>query len=493
MQPHPRDDSSGGFAVPEAPSAVRRIVRPPSGPTRRSTGVRPSSLQVAVRCDEREFAAVCMELGPHGGLMACGEPLEVGARAAMTARASESSLAEVCLVACVVDARHGGAPGGSLYGVDWLSATSSAGPKLLHAFLRQTLDLDVDHSAITSIGGFAVFRFWSADARLSPSGRRLSDRPRRLTSSDAIAKANLAATAAANAHPETTEPVTPRSAHAVAWHADWPADVPAELSYRYTDLRRLGAGGYGVVYEAWDDLLDRDVALKFMHPGLDGEGFRRQFLREVRLTVGLAHPHIVRIYDAGKLGETLYFAMESIAGRTLTEHLRPGGMELPFVARVVAQLASALDYVHSRGIVHYDVKPDNVLVERNGNVQLFDFGLARQKSEKRSERSVILGTPQYMAPEQPNAREPDGRTDQYSLAVVAYELLTGRLPFVHGNLFVAHALEPVPDPRALRLDLPPNCVPVLMRGLAKRMTERFDTCHLFARALATGLGMARSR
>ncbi len=411
----------------------------------------------------------------------------------MTAQANESSVAEVCLVSCVVEARIGGAPAGNLYGIEWLSATSSAGPKLLHAFLRQTLDLEVDHSAITAIGGFAVFRFGSPDARFSPGGRRYSDRPRRSTSSDAIAQANVRVATSTAPASETTEPVTPRTLHAVGLHADWPEDVPAELAYRYTDLRRLGAGGYGVVYEAWDDLLDRDVALKFMHPGLDGEGFRRQFLREVRLTVGLAHPHIVRIYDAGKVGETLYFAMESIAGRTLTEHLRPEGMELAFVGCVIAQLASALDYVHSRGIVHYDVKPDNVLVERNGSVQLFDFGLARQKSEKRNERSVILGTPQYMAPEQPNAKDPDGRTDQYSLAVVAYELLTGRLPFVHGNLFVAHALEPVPDPRALRHDLPPTCVPVLMRGLAKRMTERYETCHLFARALATGLGVARSR
>ncbi len=446
-----------------------------------------------MRCDEREFAGVCMELGPDSGLMASAELLEVGARTAMMARAGESSLAEVCLVACVVEARLGAAPGGNLYGVEWLSATSSAGPKLLHAFLRQTLHLDLDHSAITAIGGFAVFRFGAGDPRYSPTGRRLSDRQRRRASSDAIAQATAARDQVGVAANETTEPVTPRAVQAAGLEQAWPEDVPEELSYRYTDLRRLGAGGYGVVYEAWDVLLDRNVALKFMHPGLDGEGFRRQFLREVRLTVGLAHPHVVRIYDAGKVDETLYFAMESIAGRTLTEHLRVGGMELTFVARVVGQLASALDYVHSRGIVHYDVKPDNVLVERNGNVQLFDFGLARQKSEKRSERSVILGTPQYMAPEQPNSREPDGRTDQYSLAVVAYELLTGRLPFIHGNLFVAHALEPVPDPRALRPDLPPNCVAALLRGLSKRMTERYETCHAFARALATGMGVSRSR
>ena len=493
-------------ARPEAPGAIAGSAHltparnTPSG-ERRAHARRTLNLAVSLRVDDREITATCLNAGGAGGLLRCRERLAAGTRLALRARVSGAILGEVCLVACVGAAERGSAAeDGWLFAVEWLSATSVGGARVLTSFLTNKLQLDVESSQVTSIGGFAVYRFAAPTLPKIPSGCRNSDavraRSQARSSSPSVAVADVAR--ASPVHPIAVTPASentePSNRPAVWRDTDsepWPADVPEELSNRYNDLRRLGSGGYGVVYEAWDTLLDRAVALKFMHPSLDGEDFRRQFLREVRITVGLAHPHIVRIYDAGKVNETLYFAMESIAGRTLTEYLRPSGADLPFTVNVIAQLASALDYVHGRGVVHLDVKPDNVLVERGGSVQLFDFGLSRSRTDRRGERSVILGTPQYMAPEQPYTRELDGRCDQYSLAVVAYELLAGRLPFVTGNLFVAHALEPVPDPRLWRPDLPGACTAVLLRGMAKKGNERFGSCAELADALAVSLGFVR--
>ena len=459
---------------------------------------------MVLRIDDRDMAAVCVTSGSAGGQIRCQEQLPIGARLALTARASGTTLAEVCLVACVASSTVDRARGSATLEVDWLSATSAGGARVLHSFLTSKVQLAVEIAAISSIGGFAVYRFAVMQSGKGPPLRGDSEVLRARHMARVISIGGASAPGAIQVHlpprlvaegtkapaSEDTEPASPRALWRMGHSAPWPDHVPETMANRYTGLRFLGSGGYGVVYEAWDDLLDRPVALKFIQPGLDGEEFGRQFLREVRITVGLAHPHIIRIYDAGKANDTLYFAMESIAGRTLCDYLRPGGLDLPFVVRVVCQLANALDYIHSRGIYHFDVKPDNVLVERSGSVQLFDFGLARSRSNRPNERSVVLGTPQYMAPEQPSIKELDGRCDQYSLAVMAYELLTGRLPFTEGNLFVAHALQPVPDPRMFRPELPATTVAVLVRGMAKRPGERFGTCTNFGRALELSLAKA---
>lgn len=472
--------ADSGPVVPTAPGAVHRSVRQPTLSERRSAARNQPPVQVVVRHGERQFVGVCMELSDTGGMLACAEVLQSGERLALTVPLHEGDPPELCLVASVGDLPPDRTLGQMMYKIQWLSATSAAGPRVLLSYLRTRMAVVTDHAAVTSVGGFAVYRF-TAGAELASAGyRRASDPAIALPVED-------------DSHrDEPTVPLQPQPQEATDRFKDWPDEVPKELASRYSHLRKLGSGGYGVVYEASDDLLDRRVALKFMQPSLDAEHFRRQFLREVRTTVGLAHPNVIRIYDAGTVGETLYFTMESIAGRTLAEHMRPGGTDLLFTARVIRQLAGALDYLHGRGILHCDVKPDNVLVERSGAVQLFDFGLARSKADKRGERSVILGTPQYMAPEQPHARELDGRIDQYSLAVVAYEMLTGRLPFAAGNMFLAHALVPMPDPRMFRAELPDAVVPVLRRGMAKEQAHRFETCLAFARSLALTLGIRKA-
>ena len=273
---------------------------------------------------------------------------------------------------------------------------------------------------------------------------------------------------------------------------EWPEGVPVSLKERYGNFRRLGQGGLGVVYCATDLLLDRAVVLKFMaHSSLPSTMAGKYFLREVKLAASLNHINIVHIYDMGRAEGVLYYAMELVDGRPLTAYL-PVGMPMRdtgFVCSVMAQLGDALDYAHDRNVLHRDVKPDNVLVGHNGTVKLFDFGLARAIDQGFGEQSVLIGTPHYMAPEQLMGGKVDRRTDIYSLGIVLYRMLAGQLPFTEGNLFVAHATEPLPDPRRFRPDLPAAVVPVLERMLAKDPRERYETCREVVVALRVALGV----
>ena len=270
----------------------------------------------------------------------------------------------------------------------------------------------------------------------------------------------------------------------------WPAGVPTSLRERYGRLEHLGQGGHGIVFRALDRHLDRIVVLKFMaSTQLSTEMARKYFLREVKLAASLNHPNIVHIYDIGEAERVLYYAMEYVDGVPLTAYLpqKAGMRDLSFLFSVVSQLCDALDNAHGQGILHRDVKPDNVLVAVDGTVKLFDFGLARVADEGFGEQSVLIGTPHYMAPEQLMGAKADYRADIYALGVLLFRALTGFLPFADDNLFAAQALQPVPDPRKFNAALPAGVVPIIEKLMAKKPEGRYTNCRDMAIELYTVL------
>lgn len=276
---------------------------------------------------------------------------------------------------------------------------------------------------------------------------------------------------------ESTVTLLPSTLHPVL--DQWPQGVPRAISSRYEQLQRIGQGGHGVVYRAVDKMLDRFVVLKFLlQSSLSTEMARKYFMREVRLSASLNHPNIVHIYDIGNTDGVLWYAMEYVDGVTLAQYLLPGQpvADMGFLYSAFSQLCEALDHAHSQGILHRDVKPDNALVASDGAVKLFDFGLARVADHGFGDQSLLLGTPFFMAPEQLTGGKVDHRADVYALGVLLYRMLAGELPFRDGNIFAAHVLEPVPDPRRLNPRLNDSTVALLMRMLAKKPEERPDSC-----------------
>ncbi len=270
----------------------------------------------------------------------------------------------------------------------------------------------------------------------------------------------------------------------------WPQGVPIALASRYSGLERLGQGGNGIVFRGVDTLLDRIVVLKFMIEGsMPTEVARRYFQREIKMAASLSHPNIVHIYDMGNVDDVLYYSMEFVDGRPLTAHLPPNQpvRDKVFIGSVVEQLCAALDHAHEKDMVHRDIKPDNVLISNEGTCKLLDFGLARILDEGFGEQSVLAGTPFYMAPEQIDGSLVDHRADIYALGVILFRMFTGRLPFTEGNVFVAHALEPVPDPLQFNAEIPKGVVDVIFRCMEKKPDKRPDNCRLINVAIKQAL------
>ena len=270
-----------------------------------------------------------------------------------------------------------------------------------------------------------------------------------------------------------------RGKHHVAPPPAWPAGIPVSLSERYGNLELIGQGGHGVVYKATDLHLNRQVVLKFLaQSSMATEMARKYFLREVKLAASLNHSNIVHIYDIAKVEDVLYYAMEYVDGVPLTAFL-PVGTPLAdeaFLFSVFTQICDALDHAHQQGVLHRDVKPENVLVAPDGTVKLFDFGLAWAQGEGFGEQSVLMGTPYYMAPEQLLGADVDHRADIYALGVVLFRMLAGVLPFSEGNIFAAHAIEPVPDPRKFNPVVAPAAVAVVRKMMAKQPAQRPMDC-----------------
>jgi serine/threonine protein kinase len=262
----------------------------------------------------------------------------------------------------------------------------------------------------------------------------------------------------------------------------------------------VGVGGMAVVFRAHDEALGRTVALKVLAGNLAGDQAARQrFTREARTVANVEHPHIIPVYAAGQADGLLYIAMRFVDGADLHALIhRDGPLPPKRAAAFVSDMASALDAAHAVGVVHRDVKPANVLVDtRPGRPEhgyLTDFGVARvmRSTGGLTIAGQFIGTPNYGAPEQINGTAVDGRTDQYALACVAYELLTGSVPFKREDpmmVLYAHAYTPPPLLTAARPDLSAAVDAVLAQGLAKQPGQRYDTCGDFADALREALGL----
>ena len=260
---------------------------------------------------------------------------------------------------------------------------------------------------------------------------------------------------------------------------------------RYEIISELGRGAMGIVYKAHDPRIGRDVAIKTIRLADQGtpdetQALRDRLFREAQSAGRLSHPGIVTIYDIDEEGGLAYISMEFVEGRTLEMLMGEGrARDTAFLARFIEQTAAALDYAHASQIVHRDVKPANMMITPQGGVKVTDFGIARIASSKLTQTGTVMGTPSYMSPEQVRGEAVDGRSDQFSLAVIAYELLTGQKPFSGDNLtaviFKIVSGDPVPL-RQIDETVPSGLEEVVLRGLRKTSDDRFESCKAFADA-----------
>lgn len=258
-----------------------------------------------------------------------------------------------------------------------------------------------------------------------------------------------------------------------------PEMIETTVDGRYQILTRVAAGGMGEVFRAHDPVLNREVALKMLHPTLAGDAdFIDRFRREARSAAKLSHPNIVAVHDWGKAGETYFMVMEFIRGPNLRNVLAEGVPLQPAqAAEVLSQVLSALGHAHEHGIVHRDVKPENILITKQGVVKVADFGLARALAESRVTHApgTVTGTVQYLAPEQIQGEPADPRTDLYAAGVVLYELLVGRVPFT-GETSVAiaykHLQDRMPVPSSANPMVPDSLDEVVAHATAKDRVQR---------------------
>ncbi len=281
-----------------------------------------------------------------------------------------------------------------------------------------------------------------------------------------------------------------------------PGEVPllerlrAATAGRYTIHAELGAGGMATVFRATEIALEREVAIKVMSPEMaSSPGAAERFRREARVAAALDHPHIVPIYAIGDDPGLTYFAMKFIAGRGLDAILKAEGTQtIERMVKVVATVGRALHHAHVKGVVHRDVKPANVMIGEDGWVYVTDFGIAkRDDAQALTQAGTVIGTPAYMSPEQFNGAAVTGAADQYSLGIVAYELLAGRAPFNApslGEIVRGHLLELPPPLRTLRIDVPTGVAEVVHRMLEKDPAARFGTLDDAVRALEAAVGGA---
>ncbi len=258
---------------------------------------------------------------------------------------------------------------------------------------------------------------------------------------------------------------------------------------KYQIIQEIGRGGMGAVYKAHDPFLNRTVAIKVLAPHLVWQQtFVDRFLREARAVAQLRHPNIVDVHDVGQEGGNYYFVMAFLPGQSLTHLIGQRGRLRPAeTLPILRQLADALDYAHSKGLIHRDVKPANVMFDERGQAVLTDFGIVKAAQESRlTTAGVSIGTPHYMAPEQIQGKDIDARTDQYALGIIAFEMLTGCVPFDAATttaILYKQVNEPPPSVTAFCPDLPPGVQIALSRALSKSPAERFASCGEFVSAL----------
>jgi serine/threonine protein kinase len=269
----------------------------------------------------------------------------------------------------------------------------------------------------------------------------------------------------------------------------------ALLASRYRVGEVIGRGGMSTVYHGYDELLRRDVAVKvLLAPAAGSRGSRQEFLGEARAAAALAHPNIAGIYDVGIHGSERYIIMEYVSGGSLLDLIQAEApMPLARTVQVATQVADALDYGHRHGIIHCDVKPQNVLLDETGRAKLVDFGISRTIAATGALTDTITGTAGYIAPEQLLGERLDGRADIYALGCVVYEMLTGALPFESSNLTALATQRLTRPPTPLRQrnpEVPPVLAESVMRALERDPEQRYRSANEFSTALAAGMALA---
>jgi serine/threonine protein kinase len=270
--------------------------------------------------------------------------------------------------------------------------------------------------------------------------------------------------------------------------------VGEKIAERYEVEELVGHGGMSSVYKARDALLERHVALKILHEQYSSDDdFVERFKREARSVAQLQHPNIVTVIDRGEEGGRQYIVFEYVDGENLKELVvRKGRLDVREALEVALEVARGLAFAHQHGIVHRDVKPQNVLLNGDGHAKVTDFGIARTiEVDGMTQTGTVLGTSNYIAPEQATGKRADAHSDVYALGAVLYELLAGDVPFP-GESFVAvamkHVHEPPPNLLDVRRDVPPRVAAAVDRALAKDPEERFETMDAFADELEACLG-----
>jgi serine/threonine protein kinase len=248
---------------------------------------------------------------------------------------------------------------------------------------------------------------------------------------------------------------------------------------RYIVERELGVGGMATVYLARDPYMKRQVAIKLLSQQMTADSlYYRFFQREAEVIAALEHPCIVPVFDFGLHGAQPYIVMRNMVGGSLQDRLKGGGkLELAQISRIIGRVADGLDAAHARGVVHRDVKPSNILFDAADEAFLADFGIAKLMHQSTGETGgFVLGTPQYMSPEQITNGELDGRSDVYALGAVLFRALTGRPPFSGRSareIGKAHLTEPVPSVGGARADLQPVLDEIVGKAMAKQPADRY--------------------
>ena len=262
---------------------------------------------------------------------------------------------------------------------------------------------------------------------------------------------------------------------------------------RYRLLSVLGSGGMGRVYLAEDEVLHRRVAVKLLLPHhADDPRFVERFRREARAAAALSHPHVVAVYDLGEDEDTPYIVMQCVRGETLKEVVAQSApLSEADARRICREVLEAAGHAHEHGVIHRDLSARNIIVDEKGRVLVADFGIARLGATPFTTGATVVGTAHYAAPEQVDGRGADARSDLYTIGVVLYEMLTGRLPFDgEGAVAVAHkhVTEPPPRPSQVRPGISPQLDAVILKALAKEPADRFQTAAEFVEALDAAVG-----
>lgn len=266
------------------------------------------------------------------------------------------------------------------------------------------------------------------------------------------------------------------------------------LNGRYRLLAQQGSGGMAVIYKATDLALGRTVAVKILRPSLTSDPeFLKRFRQEARNVANLSHPNIVTVHDVGQDGNTHYIVMEYVDGEDLKRLIRAGApFSIERALSIAIKICAGVGYAHRAGLVHADVKPQNVLVTENDNVKVTDFGIAQAltatKPRDRERQRVVWGSPHYFSPEQAQGEAPTPASDVYAIGIVLFEMLTGRLPFVgtdQQELAMAHIRETPPRAAEFNPNVPEHLDRILQKVLAKEPTSRYRTADQFGRILVS--------